>query len=65
MRKIPRSHKEPAVLLGRLLYDFALCDGIAELQRVIGEINEHGYRLVSVSQYEHTYTVFFRRYVDA
>ena len=65
MRKIPRSHKESVIPLGRFLYDFALCDGIAELQQAIEEINENGYRLVSVSQHEHTYTVFFRRYVNA
>ena len=64
MWKIPGNHSKPFPI-GRFLYDFALCDGTAELQRVIEDINENGYQLVSVSQYEHTYTVFFRRYVDA
>lgn len=48
----------------KFLYDYALCDGVATLQAVIQCINVSGYSLVCVSQYEHTYTVFFRRPVN-
>ena len=43
------------------VYDYVRADGDQELQRVLSRINALGYTLVSVSQYEHTYTVFFRR----
>lgn len=43
------------------LCDYARCDGEKELQKIIDRINTQGYTLVSVTQYEHTYTVFFRR----
>lgn len=42
-------------------YDYEICDGEMSLQRTIEFINEHGYSLVSVTQYEDKYTVFFRR----
>ena len=43
------------------LYDFEVCDGEAELRQIIEHINTHDYTLISVTQHEHTYTVFFRR----
>lgn len=43
------------------LYDYAVCDGEKALRQVIEHINTKKYTLVSVTQYEHTYTVFFRR----
>jgi hypothetical protein len=46
------------------IYDFVHCDGDAALQDVIGTINQNGYELISVTQQEHTYTVFFRRPAD-
>lgn len=51
--------------MARCLYDYVRCDGDAELQKAIAEINANGYSLISVSQYEHTYTVFFRRCINA
>ena len=44
------------------LYDFVRCVGDDELEQLIQTINENGYDLVSVTQKEDTYTVFFRRY---
>ena len=46
------------------VYDYVRCDGDQDLQRALGRINTLGFTLVSVSQYEHTYTVFFRRCAD-
>ena len=46
------------------LYDFVHCDGDADLKDVIAIINRSGYTLVSVTQQEHTYTVFFQRSAD-
>ena len=43
------------------IYDFSICDGVDALKTVISIINAAGYELVSVTQHEHTYTVFFRR----
>lgn len=43
------------------LYDYTVCDGELALQQAIERINRGGYSLVSVTQYEHVYTVFFRR----
>lgn len=47
------------------MYDYAYADGDAQLQNILMTINEQGYSLISVSQYEHTYTIFFRRPADA
>ena len=44
------------------LYDFIKCEGDAELEQTIQTINENGYNLVSVTQKDDTYTVFFRRF---
>lgn len=44
-----------------VLYDFELCVGVDELKETIGVINDRGYDLVSVTQYEEVFTVFFRR----
>lgn len=49
---------------GLFLHDYKRCVGEIALQEVIHIINTSGYTLVSVTQYEHTYTVFFRRPVD-
>lgn len=43
------------------MYDYTRADGDAELQKVLTTINDYGYTLITVSQYEHTYTIFFRR----
>lgn len=43
------------------VYDYEMCDGEGELRQIIEHINTHGYTLISVTQHEHTYTVFFRR----
>ncbi len=43
------------------VYDFSICDGVDALKTVISIINAGRYELVSVTQHEHTYTVFFRR----
>jgi hypothetical protein len=44
------------------LYDFVRCVGDDELEQLIQTINENDYDLVSVTQKDDTYTVFFRRY---
>ena len=44
------------------LYDFIKCEGDAELEQTIQTINENGYNLVSVTQKDDTYKVFFRRF---
>lgn len=44
------------------LYDFVKCEGDAALEQLIKTINENGYNLVSVTQKDDTYTVFFRRF---
>jgi hypothetical protein len=44
------------------LYDFVRCVGDDELEQLIQTINENGYDLVSVTQKNDIYTVFFRRY---
>ena len=46
------------------LYDYKRCDGEKALQEALHIINATGYVLVSVTQYEHTYTIFFRRPVN-
>ena len=46
------------------IYDFIHCVGADALRNTICTINRSGYELVSVTQHEHTYTVFFRRPVD-
>lgn len=46
------------------IYDFTQCDGIKALAAVIDIINRSGYTLVSVTQFGHTYTVFFQRAAD-
>lgn len=43
------------------IYDFQVCEGKEELMRTINYINRHGYGLISVTQYQDVYTVFFRR----
>ncbi len=48
----------------QFLYDYQRCNGETALQEVFRIINTSGYILVSVTQYEHTYTVFFRRPVN-
>lgn len=49
----------------KYIYDFLYADGREALKAVIGILNAASYELVSVAQYEHTYTVFFRRRADA
>ena len=46
----------------RVLYDYTVCEGQAELEAALLKINEEGFVLVSVTQREDTYTVFFRRF---
>lgn len=45
----------------QFLYDYALCEGFRELEKMLQIINESGYQLVSVTETNWTYTVFFRR----
>lgn len=45
----------------RNVYDFLFADGIEALKAAIEMLNTSGSELISVSQYEHTYTVFFRK----
>ena len=52
--------KDPATYL----YDYNRCDGETALQETLRIINSCGYALVGVTQYEHTYTIFFRRPID-
>ena len=44
----------------RYIYDFKVCDGFYSLKALIDEINLRGYVLISVTQHEHVYTVFWR-----
>lgn len=46
-----------------VLYDFELCVGLGELKQTIRTINEHGYVLICVTQFNECYTVFFGRLV--
>ena len=46
------------------LCDYEQCEGEVALRKTIQQINTSGYTLISVSQREDTYTVFFRRPVD-
>ena len=43
------------------VYDYEVCDGGEALKQIIAHINTHSYDHISVTQHEHTYTVFFRR----
>ena len=43
------------------LYDFVRCDDWESLTLALAEINENAYTLVTVTQHEEVYTVFFRR----
>lgn len=45
----------------RMVYDYQFCVGDDELQATIREINDRGYKLISVTQCGETYTVFFGR----
>lgn len=52
----------PNFLASWFVYDYEVCDGSHELNRVMENINRHGYDLVSVTQdLTGVYTVFFRR----
>ena len=43
-------------------YDVEFCDGASALQNALAKINEAGYVIVSVTQYEFNYTVVFKRF---
>jgi len=43
------------------IYDYQLCADDRELQETLKEINQSGYVLISVTQNDWTYTVFFWR----
>lgn len=45
----------------RMVYDYQFCVEDEELEATIREINDRGYKLISVTQYGETYTVFFGR----
>ncbi len=52
----------PNFLSSWFVYDYEVCDGRRELEKVMETINRHGYDLVSVTQdLTGVYTVFFRR----
>ena len=51
----------PNFLSSWFVYDFVLCNGTAELEGAIEEINRHGYDIVGATQSGETYTVIFRR----
>ena len=46
------------------LYDFHYCACDHELVQTMEYINGHGHQLISVTQHEDVYTVFFRRFTD-
>lgn len=50
-------------LAGRV-YDYTECDGVAALEAAIRYINENGLTLISVTQKDDQYKVFFRRIVQ-
>lgn len=43
------------------MYDYTICDGIAELETALRLVNENSWRIIAVTQYEFTYTVIFCR----
>jgi len=52
----------PNFLSHWFVYDYERCDSIAELEKVIDDINRHGYDIVGLTQdIEGVYTVLFRR----
>lgn len=52
----------PNFLSSWFVYDYEVCDGRRELEKMMDAINRHGYDLVSVTQdLTGVYTVFFRR----
>jgi hypothetical protein len=52
----------PNFLSSWFIYDYEICDGVRQLERVMDTINHHGYDLVSVTQdLTGVYTVFFKR----
>ena len=65
--RIPERKPESVVIGPNFLshwfvYDYEICDGTRELEKVMDTINRHGYDLVSVTQdLTGVYTVFFRR----
>jgi len=44
--------------------DFIYCPGTGDLEKVLRTIDKHGYQLLTVTQHEHVYTVFYRRPID-
>lgn len=51
----------PPLAAVRFVYDFEFCGTVAELKETVNYINEQRFVLISVTQYDDTYTVFFRR----
>lgn len=43
------------------LYDFHYCLGQDALAKTMATINQNGFELIAVTQYQYSYTVFFRR----
>lgn len=43
-------------------YDCVFCDGAAELQAALANINAAGYVIAAVTQHEFTYTIIFKRF---
>ena len=59
-----RSLQSPYRAVRKSVCDYHVADGDIQLRRILATINNQGYELISVSQYEHTYTIFFRRPAD-
>ena len=54
----------PTLASVRFVYDFEFCGTVAELKETVNYINEQRFILVSVTQSDDTYTVFFRRMLN-
>lgn len=60
-----RSLQSPYRAVRKSMCDYHVADGGIQLRRILATINNQGYELISASQHEHTYTVFFRRPTNA
>ena len=54
----------PPLASVRFVYDFECCCSVSELKETVKYINEQRFVLISVTQYDHVYTVFFRRMLN-
>ena len=63
-RLCPPPPPPPVYPAYRFYYDFQICSGREELVATVASINTNGYNIVSVTQHEDTFVLFFRRFGD-